>query len=362
MLEINLYGKQTSSYEHIKMNLVQSADKAQIDLNINEINSTDQIIANKIKSIPAIEIAGEIMQCGQQNIGDYVNDLNKKILQIENYGNMKKVIVPIDFSSTATNAVNYALGLSRYLENAVIQLVHVYHPAPPTANGITYIDPKVEEIRRGQFKEYVEEVNLKYAVARGASNTMIDGKFLIGFAASEIVKLAQESSNAIIVMGSNGQSGALKKLFGSVSTTVAMDGKVPVLIVPPNVIFKKLNKVAYAINKNVLDDGIAIQLKSIMTPFDAALELIHVRNVDQGDTITNVSIPKVLEDDSVYYHEFSHDNVQNGVYKYCEQNDVDLISLSPDKRGFLSALFHQSITKAFTLNSNKPLLIIPLKD
>ncbi len=360
MLEVKIYGKPSSLYEYIKTNVTHAADKAHIGLNLKEIISTDKIIENKIMSIPAVEINGEIIQRGKRELNDYLEELNTKIMQIENYGNMRRIIVPVDFSTTADNAVNYAFELSQHIEGAVIQIIHVYHPSPPTANGITYIDPKIEELRRDKFRKYVEKVNLKFNIG-AKSQTIIDGKFLVGFAAKEIVRYAQEFSNAIVVLGSNGANGTFKKLFGSVSTSVALNGKTPVLIVPPQVEFKRIKKVAYAINKNVMDDNVAAELKSFIKPFNSRLDLVHINCDKEQKTLNDIYIPKRLKKGSVYYHNLCHEDVSKGIYKYCDQNDVDLISLSPDRRGFLSSIFHQSVTKSFTISTNKPLLIIPIK-
>ncbi len=58
-------------------------------------------------------------------------------------------------------------------------------------------------------------------------------KILIGDAASEIIRYAQEEKIDLIIMGTHGRKGLEKALFGSVAEKVVKNSPVPVLTINP---------------------------------------------------------------------------------------------------------------------------------
>ena len=129
-MQVNIYGSGTSSQIYLAHLLDVAFDASGIDYVINHINDVNQFIAKNINAIPAIEVDGKVI-FELKNKEDYHTHTRKFIqefLKKYNYGNMKKILVPTDFSPCSTNAFSYAMQLAHYV-NGYVNLLHVYYPA-----------------------------------------------------------------------------------------------------------------------------------------------------------------------------------------------------------------------------------------
>ena len=220
MINIKLYGQPSSVYNFLKMKIKKQAKLANVELALEEVNSVDKFVEDKITSIPTIMINEEhsYSYSDEQDLYDFILEVNREIFQNIDYGDMKKIIVPTDFSETSTNAFEYAKALSKY-QNGIIKLAHFYHPKSVEFEGTVLTDFDTQEIRRKQLDEYHKFVNTPWV--GDANDTIVDKEFIIGFAGSNINDLIRDESHHIIVVGSTGSGGSLKKLFGSTSISIA---------------------------------------------------------------------------------------------------------------------------------------------
>jgi len=136
----------------------------------------------------------------------------------------KHVLFPTDFSDNAEKAFEQVRQLAA---NGVrrVTLLHVQDK--------TKIDPHLKE-RLGEFNRIDQErlERLKDELTRqGAID--VDIKIPYGSPTQEILRLAAEDEDTLIVMGSQGRGFIREVFLGSVSHNVARYASVPVLIVPP---------------------------------------------------------------------------------------------------------------------------------
>ena len=356
MLDITIYGKPTSSYSYIKQNISMAAEKAGLEIALKEVNETENFIKDHIMSIPALKIGEELVLKGDKDITEYVSTLTNKILRTENYGTMNQLIVPVDLSDASHNAVLYAYELSKTL-SAVVKIIHVYHPAPPTVNGIPYIDPSIEEIRRNEFNEYLDRLNQELHSGSGA-HIHIQGEFLVGLAKTEILNYAESTPNSIIIMGSHGETGALKKMFGSVSTAVLQSSKSPVLVIPPNVSYRALDKVVFAVQDQINETEDIKTLGAWLKKYNSELHFLHIDELIKPENLKSISIPESLDELKAEFKVIDHINIESGISEYCSELNADLLVMERKERGFISSLFHKSITKAMAIIAQSPLLIL----
>ncbi len=355
MLDITIYGKPTSTYASIKHNISLTAERAGLEIALREVNDTENFIKDHVMSIPALRIGEDLILKGDRSLTEYISTLTDRILEIENYGNMYQLIIPVDLSEYSHNAVKYAYDLSLDIQ-AVLKVIHVYHPAPPTVNGIPYIDPQIEEIRRNEFETYIERLNDE--LNSSSAQASIQGEFLVGLAKTEILNYAQSTPNAILVMGSHGESGALKRMFGSVSTAVLQSAKVPVLIIPPAVSYKPLHKVVYAIHDQIENNYDLELLSQWLDHFESELHFLHIDELITQEHLEHLSIPESVKNLEVRFKIIDHVNIESGISEYCEDEEADLLVMETQERGFIASLFHKSITKAMAIMVQRPLLIL----
>lgn len=144
---------------------------------------------------------------------------------------VKRILVPVDFSSHAEEALDYARALAAFFE-ATLEVVHVVEePAFPAFYGAAYkgahgqLPPDLEEEARLAMERLAEAV-------RGADVERGIGYYVRrGRAAREIVQLAKEHDVDLIVIGSQGLTGMDRLVLGSVAEKVVRGAPCPVFVI-----------------------------------------------------------------------------------------------------------------------------------
>jgi nucleotide-binding universal stress UspA family protein len=272
---------------------------------------------------------------------------------------METLFVPVDFSPAANNAANYAAHLCRLFSSKMV-LFHAYH-YPPVAFEPGYIPPVLD------LKEEAEaEMNkLRAELLTEFPELDIEVFQEMGLAAEVIESIANHKEADLIVMGITGQgSFARERLIGSVATEVAQVSKTPVLIVPEQVKYTRVQKIGYAcdFDKNLENNTTLIKVKYFCSMFNAELQILNVVKPEE-----EISVEKA--DTDIYIEEkFSTTNhntffiyekkVDKGLLEFLELHHVDMLITSPKSHSFFHDLFAESNTKRLAFHSPVPILAI----
>jgi len=151
----------------------------------------------------------------------------------------QKILVAIDGSEYSKRAVDHAVGLAEKFGGSII-LIHVYSATVPvvtsmdTMSGPSITPPvssemaaKITEEAEKRGRRILDEAE-KLVKIRGIS---VESILVEGDAVREIVRLAQERSVDLIVVGHRGQSRLREVFLGSVSEGLSHKATCPVLIV-----------------------------------------------------------------------------------------------------------------------------------
>ena len=140
---------------------------------------------------------------------------------------IKRILVPTDFSEPADGALTYALDLASKL-GATVSLVHVFEDPAGIHSG-AYVPMPAE--MRGEILADLRRRMAEVAATRGHAE--LNPRVLIGPAAQSIVEAARDSQADLIVMGTHGRHGMAHLLLGSVAERVVRTATCPVLTVRP---------------------------------------------------------------------------------------------------------------------------------
>lgn len=357
MTAIKLFGQQTSAFEYIKMMLNGFARKAELQLKIEEIKSADQFIQDNITSVPAIQLEdGEVLYYdSSENINIFIKQAFRKIFTPKNYSELRHFLVPIDFSDASLNAADYALNLAKDL-NAIVTIIHCYTPHI-SDSPIQDDQDKLERVR-GIFESIIEVFESEYK-QKDLSAPIINAEFLTGFPGELIIEKA-EKENATIIMANAGAGNMTKKLFGSVSTSVTMNSKRPVLIIPSDIMYGGINEVAYAMNEIEVDAKVIHQIIDFIKTSYARINLVHVDNKEYNGTgfelnrLYKSNYPKSL----ITMKNIIHEDIAKGLNEFVANNEIDLLILTHTKKNILESIFTKSVSKEIAITSTTPVLIL----
>ncbi|MEW6194043.1 MAG: universal stress protein [Bacteroidota bacterium] len=144
---------------------------------------------------------------------------------------IKKIIVPTDFSKLSFSALEYALDLAERMD-ATIHLIYVLEKTPPFL-AIRSIDVSEEDVIRNMEEEARKQLSKTATEFRMESNVKIMEVLRKGNDYEEIVNYSKEINCDLIVIATHGRTGVLHTLLGSVAEKVIRYAKCPVLVITP---------------------------------------------------------------------------------------------------------------------------------
>jgi universal stress protein A len=140
---------------------------------------------------------------------------------------LRKILVPMDFSVCAKKALHYARAFARQFQ-ASLTLLYVMPADYVVGSEFGPVDfPLPEaELRRNSRKEL-----LALAAAEGAGAAPVEALVRQGQPVHEIVTFAREAGMDLILLSTHGRTGFRHVLMGSVAENVVRYAPCPVLVV-----------------------------------------------------------------------------------------------------------------------------------
>ena len=139
--------------------------------------------------------------------------------------NVRKILVPIDFSPHSTEALAWAVDLARLL-GAQVTIVHVREPVVFIADeGAQLMNDAAEEAAQESARRELEKAR------SGVTSLNVDAELVVGVPAAEIVRIAKEGEFDLVVLGTHGLTGLKRVLLGSVARQVVHLAPMPVTLV-----------------------------------------------------------------------------------------------------------------------------------
>ena len=143
----------------------------------------------------------------------------------------KKILVPIDGSDTAWNALDQAIALGKNFESDLV----VVHVVEPYSGNIAPLITPWDSTELYQVNIALEEAgeNILDMAKKKLVNYAkhVECMLEVGHPAERIINRSKVSGCDLIVIGSRGLSGIADFLLGGVSSSVVEYAAVPVLIV-----------------------------------------------------------------------------------------------------------------------------------
>ncbi|MGX5691310.1 universal stress protein [Arcticibacter tournemirensis] len=275
---------------------------------------------------------------------------------------MKTILILTDFSDPSLNAARYAAGLSSELNTSRIILYHSFLPLPmatelPVPPPLPSEDPYGRSNR--QLNALKDELSIKLSEGAHIETRTGEGPFV-----SSVMSLVRDENIDMVVMGTSAKGTLERIIMGSNTLELIRKCKVPLLVIPPEAIYKPVHVVAFASDlKDVSDKTPVLKIKPIIDLLNARLLVFNVSEEGVGSFHTDlIKEQKELHErwdaESVEYHYVNHKDIAEGIMRFAEDNNVQLVIVIPGKHEFFESFFHRSISKKLAYHTRIPLLIV----
>ncbi len=276
---------------------------------------------------------------------------------------MKNILLPTDFSPNAWNAIEYALELFKEEEMHFI-LLNTYTPAlyrvdyaigGPAYSGIP--DLAMEQSSKG-LEQTLKRIEERYPNDKHTFRTVSVFNLLI----DEICHLCETEDIDLIVMGTQGATGASRVLFGSNTVFAMRKSSVPVLAIPEQYKFRPLENLLFTTDYlSHYKPQDLNPLLSILRLQQAKLTLLHF--VEEGEmTSFQEEQQRFLHD---YFEGFKHSfkniykqYMPDGVYDYIDTHDVDVLVMMNRKHSFVERLLLRQNVDTIGFELRIPFLVL----
>ena len=142
---------------------------------------------------------------------------------------LQKIVCALDLSEHSKAVAEYATMLARM---AGAEIVAVY--VAPTLTQYTgfHVPPNTIDSFVGEIVTGAEKAMSAF-VAEYFADVEVRAEVVVGYAAEEILAVAEKEAADLIVMGTHGRKGIDRILFGSVAEKVVKNSTLPVLTIRP---------------------------------------------------------------------------------------------------------------------------------
>lgn len=277
---------------------------------------------------------------------------------------MKKILLPTDFSKNAWNAIEYALHFFKE-EKCTFYLLNTYTPSfyrvdylvgGPVQSAIPDVGVDISlkglEFALERIKKEYKNPNHTFETL-SAFNTLTD----------EVHELCDEGKVDMVVMGTQGASGAKEFFLGSNTVHVIRKATVPVLAVPQDYDFKPIEKV-------LLPTGYWSKYKpeefkpliDLVKKIGATLHVVHAaegHDLNKSQLANKEHLHKLLKGVQTVFQDVTEDYMPNIVHSYVKKNRIGLIAMMNRKHSFLDKLILKQNVDAVGYHSEVPFLVLP---
>lgn len=272
---------------------------------------------------------------------------------------MKKILFPTDFSTTANNALVYALKMAEK-HNSTLYILHAYEMPviSATANPIMVQDI-YKTIELGKFENFKDQVPFIREIAEKHNLGHVPMLFILeeGFLNSIIKKCVKEEEIDFVVMGTNGNTGFDKKLLGSNTANAISSLHIPVLSVPHDASFHGIQNIAFTTLFKDKDIEILNKLLPIAKAFGAEIECLHIstgKSTIDGEKLSEWR--SKYENEPVSFHFITSSSVEDAIFEFMDDEEIDLVVAVTRSRNFFEKLFSSSVTRKLSYHTDIPVL------
>lgn len=272
---------------------------------------------------------------------------------------MKKILFPTDFSETANNAFLYALNLAKSID-AQVYVLHVYElPMITGSLSAGLIQNVYETVELGSFDNFKDNIPQlrQIAVENGLNEIPIkfileEGNFL--YILREIIG---EESVDFVVMGTDGNSGIEKMLFGSNTINAITSMKVPILSVPHGMSFKGFKNIGFTTVFDQKDKDALKYLIEIANRHHAKIHCMHVSKDGKFNQQAMKDWQDQFAGDPIVFEVYHDADPVNAVLDFIKEKQIDLLTVVSRNKGFFDKIFSPGFTKKIANKNITPLFV-----
>lgn len=277
---------------------------------------------------------------------------------------IKRILIPTDFSDTANLALDHAVNLAR-LVDAQITLMHVvstfaFRVNLPEVDFDESQNSKLSGAVGNKLSQIAEEITSKYGIK---VNTLVTS----GRIREEVVRLADEIDADIIILGTHGVSGLKEFFMGSNAFRIVSEAGCPVLSIQDSDREIGFRNIVVPIDNSFHSrEKLGLSVRMAQT-YNAKLFVCGLRSYDHNDEDLNAKFRMKMKQVEDYLKEKEVEfttttlfcsNIAKATMDYAAEVDSDLIIIMNEQEINSTGFFMGPYAQQVVNHSKIPVLSI----
>jgi nucleotide-binding universal stress UspA family protein len=279
---------------------------------------------------------------------------------------MKKILLPTDFSENAFNASSYALQLFAQ-DECTFYLLHTYTPVASNAGMLVnaYSALQLEEVTRDAAIHSMDVLEKKLRKEYPNPKHTFVKITTFNLLVSEIVACVKEYKIDLIVMGTQGATGAKEIFIGTHTMFTIKKVKCPVIAVPSGYKFELPKEILFATDYRFYPRNKYLRfLKKFCISHDSKLNLLNAffgNPLDADQLKMKAYLDDYFQKISHLFHIVEGSDIANAIKVFQEKQKINLLVMIHNKHGFFENLLFKPVINEMVYHTNVPFLVMPSK-
>lgn len=271
---------------------------------------------------------------------------------------MKQILVAVDFSESAANAMQYALELAKVL-NREVCAIHAIHPTEGINNS-TYNAIFIEDYYNNK-RQALKSWTAKFTEQEAYRDIPVITICNVGFLKTVITRYTDQHQVELLVMGVTGATG-ISGIVGSNASMIVSKVKLPTLFIPLGGKFSSLPVITLATDYETrLSAGDVNALNEMVKGFGSdKVQVLYVEEKSgsvhtetRENNLRELIKPAVLE-----FNYIVNRSPLNGIMDFIETHETDMLCLVKHHHNIVYRLFSKSTVNQIMNKSVKAILVL----
>ena len=179
----------------------------------------------------------------------------------------------------------------------------------------------------------------------------------------EILEIVENEEANLVVMGTQGATGAKEIFLGTHTVHVIKKAACPVLAIPAAYQYKKVERVLFPTDYEIGYTSSQLEgLMFLLKQHNAHLDVIHISNeypLTEEQKNNKSLLEDILSGLKVDFHELPSKEIITGIHEFQTHTNADILAMIQNKHTFLERLFIEPVIKKIGFHIEVPFMVIP---
>ncbi len=277
----------------------------------------------------------------------------------------RKILLPTDFSKNAWHAINYAIELYKQ-DRCDFYILNVFSAAGNIVDSLLNMMPGNELYESAKLESenrLTKVLDMLMFSDKGSPKHQFKTISTFNDPIEAIKTVVEEKDIEMIVMGTKGETGTRKVVYGSTAINVMEKVRnCPVIVVPQDAVHTLPKEIVFPTSyKTHFKRRELNYLIEIAKRCNASVIILHVSTekiLDKKQIANKGLLEEYFEGIDHSFHVLSHMEIPAAIGCFVESRESDMVAFINKKHAFFGSILTQPLVKEISYQSKVPILVM----